>query len=436
MGSRGAALGGAMTAASDDWASGYYNPAGFAGPRNIQSGGGLTVGIDRFRGFEDVVLGYDAQDRPIRGRVRADYDDVYGLVGGAAFPLTNRLSIGATIWAPGQRLIRIMSQDPFIPAYTPHVNRSQRINLSLAAAYRVRDWLRVGAGGTALARSAFTMDVNLPAGSGADPNDSRALLALDIVPTVAPIAGVQVDAGDFAFGASYRGEQDVKVVVNERASSDVLLNLGPSLRFRTSVVIAGGFVFYDHFTPQQVALGGTWRPGAGPLTVLADATWMNWARFRGPYVDPSFEDIVVPPLGTVPVNWRQPPPTRFRDVVIPRVGGEWRFSDGLALRAGYSYDVSPAPLATGEGNILDANAHVASAGLGVRFRDPTNYVKKPVRVDLHARWRGLETTTSRKAVTYDCDDPDARPPVGYPCAGEITARGDVVSGGLDVTFDF
>ena len=55
---------------------------------------------------------------------------------------------------------------------------------------------------------------------------------------------------------------------------------------------------------------------------------------------------------------------------------------------------------------------------------------------MHARVRELQPTIAHKAQTYDCNDPNQAPPVGYPCSGTVTASGRLISGGLDLTFDF
>jgi long-chain fatty acid transport protein len=437
VGSRNAALGSSVSASAYDWTSAYYNPAGLAQHRRLQAGIGMQAAQERLQPFEDVVLGYDQDGTPIRGEVGADYDDVYGITAGISRPLSKRLYFGAVIWSPLQRLVRIMTVDPYVPHYVFYVNRAQRITLNFALAYRITPWLRAGAGASALAGSHFDLDLNIPAGEGSDENESRALIALDITPTLTPVAGLQLDAGEsWSFGATYRGETELTTTVRQKTGSNTVITVGPSLRFTSRVRIDGGFVILDHFTPQQVAAGGSWDAKSSRVAVSADVTWMDWSAYRGPYVDPDFDDILIPPLGTVGVNWRNPPDVQFRDTYVPRVGAELRVADRVAIRGGYSYEMSPAPLPDGSANILDANAHVASAGLGWRFGDPSGYVKKPVTLNVHARIRALQAVTAQKITTYDCDDPDAHPPVGYPCAGEVTTAGSVISGGFDLSFDF
>ena len=437
VGSRNAAMGSAMAGGTSDWSSPYHNPAGLAKHRRLQAGIGLQAAQDQLQPFEDIVLGYDQDGAPIRGDVDANYDDVYGLTAGVAVPLSERLYFGAMVWSPMQRLVRIMTVDPYVPHYVFYVNRAQRITLNMALGYRVTPWLRAGAGASVLAGSNLDIDFNIPAGEGSESNESRGLMSLDITPTLTPVAGLQLEPGyDVVVGVAYRGETDLTTTVRQKTGSNTVINVGPSLRFTSRVRIAGGFIIFDHFTPQQLAAGASWQPDARPFSLYGDLTWMDWSEFGGPYIDPAFEDIFIPPLGTVEVNWRRPPEPEFRDTYVPRIGGEFRIRDRVALRAGYSYEMSPAPIQEGDANILDANAHVASAGLGVKFRDPTGYVNKPVQLNAHVRARMLQTVTATKAVTYDCNDPNDHPPVGYPCSGDVTTAGQILSAGLDLTFDF
>ncbi|HVO30037.1 MAG TPA: outer membrane protein transport protein [bacterium] len=438
IGSRNAALGSAVSAKSGDWASAYYNPAGLAAPRKIDTGFGINAGHASLGSFHDVVLGYDGNGNVVRGPVGTNYDNVLGFTAGVAIPLTPRFAIGATLWSPMQRLVRIMTVNPFVPSYVMYENRAQRITLNMAAAYNFGPSLRIGAGLTTLARSNFSQDFNIPAGANSESNNSRALITLDIVPTVAPIGGVQWDVNDsLSFGLAYRGQTDLQVHVDQSSGADVVLPLGNSIRFHSAVDITGGFVIVDHFTPQQVVLGTAWDRHDAPVAVFFDATYMNWAAFKGPYIDPAFDPIVVPPIGSVPVNWRHPPRPGFRDTVVPRLGVEYRMTSNVALRGGYSYEMTPVPTQTGEGNLLDANTHVLSAGAGLKFKDPLGYAKNPIALDAHVRVRELVPVTAAKDTTYDCSAAGSHPPTGYPCdGGKITASGSVVSGGANLTFDF
>lgn len=437
VGSKNAALGSAVAGGISDWTAPYYNPAGLATHHRVQTGVGIQVAQDRLEPFDDIVLGYDQDGAPVRGPVGADYDDTYGLTAGVSVPFSEKLYFGVVLWSPLQRLVRIMTVDPYIPHYVFYVNRSQRITLNLALAYRVTPWLRVGGGASILAGSKLDLDFNLPAGEGSDEDESRGLMGLDITPTLTPVGGLQLDAGaGVTVGLAYRGETDLTTTVRQKTGSNTVVTIGPSLRFTSRVRIAGGFIILDHFTPQQAVLGTSWDSPARPFALHLDLTWMDWSAYGGPYIDPDFEDIFIPPLGNVAVNWRRPPKPEFRDTFVPRAGAEWRFAERFAVRGGYSYEMSPAPLSDGEANILDANAHVASFGLGMKFRDPSGRVQKPIALNVHVRTRMLQAVTAKKAVTYDCDDPNDRPPVGYPCGGEITTAGSVISGGLDLSFDF
>ncbi len=59
----------------------------------------------------------------------------------------------------------------------------------------------------------------------------------------------------------------------------------------------------------------------------------------------------------------------FSDVVVPRLGAEFRVVPQLALRAGVAYRASPAPIPDRDmhSNVLDGNVTTASIGAGYRW---------------------------------------------------------------------
>ena len=112
---------------------------------------------------------------------------------------------------------------------------------------------------------------------------------------------------------------------------------------------------------------------------------------------------------------------------MPRVGLEWAKRRNhvslFSVRGGYAYEPTPIPIQTDETNLLDANKHIVTGGVGVSFSVPA-LIEAPIAVDAHVQYHALVGRTAAKNVAYDCDDPDERPPVGYPCSGEINYQVD------------
>ena len=68
----------------------------------------------------------------------------------------------------------------------------------------------------------------------------------------------------------------------------------------------------------------------------------------------------------------------FRDVVVPRLGAEYRIlDDDLALRAGYHYRAAIAPVPSQTSNLLDSDVHSISLGGGYFFGDRPDEMTEP-----------------------------------------------------------
>src|SRR5262249_35634719 len=95
----------------------------------------------------------------------------------------------------------------------------------------------------------------------------------------------------------------------------------------------------------------------------------------------------------------------------------------LALRGGYMFRPTPAPVQTSGTNILDNDTHTASLGVGFQFKDPLQIFSQPIGIDLTGQIGFLPTRLHTKDTA---DDP----------VGDITAGGTIyaISALLRYTF--
>ncbi|WP_165838694.1 OmpP1/FadL family transporter [Roseicella frigidaeris] len=102
-------------------------------------------------------------------------------------------------------------------------------------------------------------------------------------------------------------------------------------------------------TPETATLGLRQRLD-DRWTLLGGLEWTNWSRFRDLTI--SF------------ANGRPPSVTeeRWRDSVFVSLGGEYRWSEALTLRAGFAYDQTPVPEATRTPRIPDNDRYWLSVG--------------------------------------------------------------------------
>ena len=95
----------------------------------------------------------------------------------------------------------------------------------------------------------------------------------------------------------------------------------------------------------------------------------------------------------------------FRNIVIPRIGGEYRAVDGehfgLALRLGYYFEPTPVVDQPAELNYVDTVKHGVSAGFGLRFSEFTTALPKPVLLDFAFQYVGLPRREYMKPAAND-----------------------------------
>ena len=104
----------------------------------------------------------------------------------------------------------------------------------------------------------------------------------------------------------------------------------------------------DHTLPDQFTVSV--RQQISPdFALLGTVEWTNWSLFKSFII----KRAGVPVGGNV-YNWK--------DSWMFSVGGEYKYSDALVLRAGYAYERSPVPDATRGVRVPDNNRHWLSLG--------------------------------------------------------------------------
>lgn len=392
LGARGAAMAGAQTAGARDSGANYYNPALLASLDDLRIDfgyraalprldiGGLDLGVDSSRGAHVGVA--------IPGRVG---------------PL--RVALGTALFLPDQHVSRIRSLPPTQPRFSLYDNRPQRLFFAANVAFAFADRVFVGGG---IAYMSNTDGGVTLAGRLGFPNavDSDLDLAIDVdlVTIRYPQAGVAVEVNDWLrLGASFRGQFNLVSDLRIRVEGDIGAGNADPL-------VEDGFLdlrslTQDLFQPAQVSAGANIDAGGG-WTVAFDVAYHRWSSFGNPAAQIEFElDIGdFNDLVDIPAQAEQPAP-RFHDIVIPRVGVEgpiYRGADSeVLIRAGYSYEPSPAPEQIGVTNLVDNDKHTVSAGAGWNLFGLGGIVLKPVSVDAYVAVTWLPGRDHRKLSPVD-----------------------------------
>jgi len=424
LGSRNAALGGAVSATANDGHAAWYNPAALAlferggagvsyvtmmpqveatlvdpgslgriGSYQVASGGALSADLTRKQLDQSFATA-------------SDLDRYSGVLLSFSFPLKLfipslplRLVAGgdALIPADGRRLASFSgstASSPFFPTWNTPFNQA-RINFALGAELWEGRFL-VGAGAAVHSRVEGEVVTLNPVASydpdnpeGNPPSPSTAQTTQNLGLAASAIAGLLVKPSPaWAFSFVYHGEEETSIALDVQATME--LDLGKPIRIEVPYVMSGDFSYH----PPRIVAGAAFSP-IPRLTLSADAEVGFWSRFAdhvqviemkvSPDALAEGDTLYLDDLGgSYRVAAESAPGMRVQDTIAPRAGVEYAFPSGLALRGGWS--MRPAPLEENQGHanmFLDNTWHSASAGVGIPLSSPEGGVE--TWLNIHAQ---------------------------------------------------
>jgi len=416
LGARVPAMGGAGTATTADTAAGYYNPAAI----------GLFENIRIDLGYQYARPELELNDRDV------GVDSSRGIATGIAVPGTIgravKMALAGTFFLPDRYFVRTRALAGSQPRFQLYDNRPQRFILAANLGFSfLEDRLAVGGGLTYMSGTNGTINLQ---GRVGFPNaeDSELVQGIDMdVETVPyPQAGVLFKATDrITIGLSYRGAFELKL-------SQVLDVRGSVGSADQEQIVEDAFITVtslakDHYVPLQITAGIAAQV-TSDLLVAFDLGYHAWSRFHNPStivridldVGQFNDDINIEDAPAFP-------DPRFKDILVPRLGVEWRALSRTAfdldVRGGYSYERSPAPQQTSDTNFVDNDKHTVSLGTGATFRGLTEIVPLPFSLDAFASFTVLPERTHRKESPVD--------PVG-----DYKSDGTVVQVGIGSSWRF
>lgn len=121
----------------------------------------------------------------------------------------------------------------------------------------------------------------------------------------------------------------------------------------------------DLTTPQSASFG-LYHDVNDQFAVMAEAAWTGWSSFDKIQIDMA-PSIVTGALGTTTISV----PEDWEDVWFFALGGTWKASDDLTIRAGIAHDQSPVPDATRTPRLPDADRTWLS--LGAKYEAAPNF---------------------------------------------------------------
>ncbi|BCS95284.1 hypothetical protein DSLASN_09160 [Desulfoluna limicola] len=367
---RGMAMGNAMTAHTDDWASIYYNVAGLGRTQNrIEEAGSkekaglnqLSVNYLYTAPSFDLNINRTSSDDgtplPTRGADNLDFgtcliglamdiNTIYtmpDLISSARMGFSMAINDDLTV-------VKINDVDPRTHNFVRYGREAQRALILAGAGFGFMDdlfgvglGLNISFGGSgtiAISDLEITEDLQVPVGN--------AIMDISLEPTA--VAGLYVSPGKkipalegLEIGFSYRQKSKLKIepldTIATLDTGNVLLNMRLSL--------------FDYFQPDIYTVGVSYD-FTDKLMVSLELEQQKWSGF----------DL----SDSHKVNFGADLPN-LEDILVPKLGTEYRLTDRFALQGGYCFEPTfvPDDATTGIINYLDNDKHIVSVGTSYRL---------------------------------------------------------------------
>jgi long-chain fatty acid transport protein len=286
--------------------------------------------------------------------------------------------------------------------YATNDNTLTTYNASPSIAYRVNDWISIGAGvqieyAKAELNHGITGVIPVPpfivAVGNADLSANGWGYGFTAGVTLTPTPTTTV-------GLGYRSG------INQKLSGTLILPplVGPTVPAETTLNL-----------PDIVSLGVRQRMSP-QLTLLGTVEWTNWSRIGTSVVSAS----PLPPQPALTL------PFQYQDGWFFSVGGEYQASDRLALRAGVGYEISP--VTDRVRNVVPADADRIWASIGASYQIWRGFTANLAYSHLWVR----DSTINISAAS---GNPWFATTGGVTYIGNVDAHADILSIGMKYRWD-
>jgi long-chain fatty acid transport protein len=330
------AQGNAFVAEASDASAIFYNPAGLNQLKGAQFYQGL------FLNHPDREYSGGGQDSQTNHRL------YHSMTAYLAVPVHQRVVLGigfftpfglGTVWPPtwaGRYVTTFSSMKTY--NLNPVISVKVLDNLSLAAGFDVL-WSKVR-----LKRKT--------------PVVVRGMVFPD---GESSVGGSGVGYG-YNFGMLYEPLSGVKLGVSYRSQVSVVhygaftTNLPPPFPAVTSIAGSAKLVY-----PPSLTMGIAYSRFK-PFTFEFDTTWTGWSSYDKLKVKldwPITVNGVMTRTITTPKNWH--------DAWAFRFGANWAIKEGMKVRVGYIYDLTPVPDTSFDPQVPDANRHIFTVGSDLKI---------------------------------------------------------------------
>lgn len=273
------------------------------------------------------------------------------------------------------------------------------------------------------ARITLHSEAELVATSTLAGETSYETLNVSAKPSIRPIFGLNMD-----WGESFCGEGDscwfngLETAFSYRGYSNTNTTVDSTITIPGTVLDPGinlAITTIDSYQPNIYAAGLAY--GRERWRVGVTLEMQEWSSLEEELEGDTIKDQAVNTGGA-------PYELRFKDIVVPRIGGEFNINDTYKLTGGVAFSESPLDSnASLEVNYLDADKMILGLGLTAEYKS-VPVLAYPVRFDLAYQYQQLD---SREFDLYDRRSPSFPKPYET-----VEAEGDVhvFSGSITLKF--
>ena len=354
LGARTNAMGGAGSAAANDFSATYYAPSNLAYCENSHISVALrhtVYGLDQNAEDPDATPAKELRDQT---RVS------FGFCNLLPFNLSLGMLFGMGLQDP---MTLDQTSVDATPRFALYGDNLEVLTITLGAAYRPIPEISLGIGVSILVNSVLALDIDAPVLV-----DDRVLTA-DINWNLKPRASLIASFTAMPL-PNLRLTGTFRTALYHDLEAPAHIDIPPLPTPLDLILRSGAF-----YSPRQINGGASYEPLPG-LTAAFDLAWFNYAAAPGPYIwaTPVRRDSLE---GIFDYYDPADADLGYRNILVPRVGLEYRFleQEQVAARLGYAFRPSaidtqqPITEESPTTNLMDGNVHSMSFGGGYRFGD-------------------------------------------------------------------
>ena len=400
-------LGGGGIALPQDGGIVFTNPAGLVrlpGENGVMLGYGLVR--SEFSPFPEVWWDTNRDGRVDQEDAPLDIQPIYAQGDGLHMALHRRIgrrfALGAALFWPKDRILKLSTFEPELPTYFMYDSRLQRYGLAAGFGWEQIRGLSIGGGVHIVPRARYNITATIDAtvvGAGEGQEEAEELvtditidvhdMSLDLVADFAPMISFHWMPGELIpplswlqLAGSWRGSTGLPVEVTGdlqiNASVEDIGNLDDIV---LPVLLQVELGVYDHYVPEQLTLGGAVTPWRW-LSLYGETSWTRWSRMQINVTEVVFAHIGSPLVeidddtiheGNVTAfTWRDTWSFRAGGVLdLPRIEltNPARYLQ-FRLRGGGGLEPTPLVSQSEYTAVLDASRLILAGGLQAEHRDP------------------------------------------------------------------